>query len=160
MTTIKVKASLEAKSSLVDWSYDVKDDLKPFEVFIKISHCGICYSDVHMIDNDWKASKYPLVPGHEIIGVVEKVGEAAKHLKIGQTVGIGWQRSSCGKCKACLSGNDSLCTVFPYRANTIIANHGGFASHIKFDSRFAFPIPENLDLKATAPLLCGGITVY
>lgn len=159
MTTIKAKASLEAKSSLVDWTYDEKDELKPFEVFIKVQHCGICYSDVHMIDNDWKSSRYPIVPGHEIVGVVEKAGEVST-VKVGQTVGIGWQRSSCGKCKACLSGNDSLCTTFPYRQNTIVGNHGGFASHIKFDSRFAFPIPENMDLKATAPLLCGGITVY
>lgn len=86
-----------------------------------------------MIDNDWKSSKYPPVPGHEIIGVVEKAGEVAT-IKVGQVVGIGWQKSSCGKCKACLSGNDSLCTTFPERANTVVGNHGGFATHIKFDS--------------------------
>ncbi len=158
MTKIKAKASLEAKSHLVDWSYEEQDELKPFETFIKIKHCGICYSDIHMIDNDWGLTKYQIVPGHEIVGIVDEVGEASL-LKVGDTVGIGWQRSSCGKCKHCLSGNDSLCTS-PGRSNTIVANHGGFADHIKFDSRFVFPIPENLDLKATAPLLCGGITVY
>ena len=113
-----------------------------------------------MIDNDWKSSKYPIVPGHEIIGVVEKVGDASS-LKIGQIVGIDWQRSSSGVCNYCLSGNDSLCSaLFPHRTATIVGNHGGFASHILFDSRFAFPISSQAKLKETAPLLCGGITVY
>jgi uncharacterized zinc-type alcohol dehydrogenase-like protein len=160
MTTIKAKASLTPNSQLVNWSYETQDELKNFESLIKVKHCSICYSDVHMIDNDWKASQYPLVPGHEIIGTVEKVGSAS-NLSPGQTIGIGWQRSSCGKCKFCLSGNENVCSAsYPDRTATIVNHHGGFASHVVFDSRFTFPIPSNLSLKETAPLLCGGITVY
>ena len=76
ITPIKAKTSLETKAPLTDWTYEVNtDNLQPFDAFIKVHHCDICYSDVQMIDNDWKSSRYPIVPGHEIIGVVEKVGD-------------------------------------------------------------------------------------
>jgi uncharacterized zinc-type alcohol dehydrogenase-like protein len=148
-------------------SYKKGEELKPYEfeaeepgrygVEIKISHCGICHSDIHMIDNDWMMSGYPLVPGHEIIGVVTKIGEDVKGLTIGQRVGVGWQSESCHVCEWCNSGMENLCGE---NKGTIVGRHGGFADFIITDSRFAFPIPEKMDSETTAPLLCGGITVY
>ena len=151
-------AALEAKKSLSPWSYEINEDLNNFDVLIKTIACGICYSDVHMIDNDWNSSKYPLVPGHEVIGTVQATGQAVSNLKKGDLVGVGWQRSACLACDDCLRGNENLCSV-AYQA-TVVKNHGGFGSFMVTDSRFAFPLPTGLDIFTSAPLLCGGITVY
>jgi uncharacterized zinc-type alcohol dehydrogenase-like protein len=111
-------------------SYKKGEELKPYEfeaeepgrygVEIKISHCGICHSDIHMIDNDWMMSGYPLVPGHEIIGVVTKIGEDVKGLTIGQRVGVGWQSESCHVCEWCNSGMENLCGE---NKGTIVGRH-------------------------------------
>lgn len=155
---INAMAVMEEKESLKSWNYTEIENLEPFNVLIEIQACGICYSDIHMQDNDWNASRYPLVPGHEIIGQVTELGDQVQHLSKGDRVGIGWQRSSCLQCEQCLAGNENLCSV-AYEA-TIIKHHGGFASHMVVDSRFAFNIPKNLDSNLAGPLLCGGITVY
>jgi len=129
----------------------------PEEVLVKVSHCGICHSDLHLIDNDWNASVYPLVPGHEVIGTVAAAGSRVTHLKPGQRVGIGWQSGSCGTCEWCLSGQEQLCG---HGQDTCVGKPGGFATYVTAHSRFAIPVPEALDPATAAPLLCGGITVY
>ncbi len=110
-----------------------------------------------MIDNDWGQSKYPLVPGHEVIGEVAEIGPQVTHLKVGDRVGVGWQRSSCLQCRDCLRGNENLCDN---NQGLIVTGPGGLANYLMVDSRFAFPIPKGIDSKAAGPLLCGGITVY
>jgi uncharacterized zinc-type alcohol dehydrogenase-like protein len=127
------------------------------DVLIAVTHCGICHSDLHMVDNDWNSSRYPLVPGHEVIGEVAAVGSHVRHLRMGQRVGLGWQSASCGTCEWCNSGQENLCDD---SEATIVKRHGGFASHVVASEKFVFPIPDGLDSAHAAPLLCGGVTVY
>jgi alcohol/geraniol dehydrogenase (NADP+) len=149
-------AALKAKSQLQPFQYDAPL-LGIHDVEIKVSHCGICHSDIHLIDNDWMISQYPLIPGHEIIGTVTAIGKAVKELKIGQRVGVGWQSESCGNCEWCNTGQENLCKE---NKATCVGRPGGFADMVYTDHRFAFSIPVNLESETAAPLLCGGITVY
>jgi len=128
-----------------------------YECIIKVLACGICHSDLHMMDNDWGVSEYPLVPGHEVVGEVLEIGPEVTHLKKGDRVGVGWQRSSCLQCRDCLRGNENLCDR---NQSLIVTGAGGFANYLSADSRFAFSLPDGIDTKAAGPLLCGGITVY
>ncbi|MCS7205761.1 MAG: NAD(P)-dependent alcohol dehydrogenase [Leptospiraceae bacterium] len=153
---VSAYASFQEKSELEPYEFELKP-LQDHEVLVKITHCGICHSDVHLIDNDWKISSYPLVPGHEIIGIVEKTGKNVKNLKIGMRVGIGWQAGSCGHCEYCLMGQEQFCEK---HIATCVGRPGGFATYTVVESKFAIPIPEDLPSDTTAPLLCGGITVY
>lgn len=127
------------------------------EVLVQVSHCGICHSDLHLIHNDWRGSKYPLVPGHEVVGRIVAMGPSVDWLEIGTVVGIGWQAGSCGHCEWCLTGLEQLC---PQSQATCNGRPGGFADHLLVDAWFAFPIPDSLAPAQAAPLLCGGITVY
>lgn len=156
MNEIACYAAKEAKGILEPFSYQPAD-LGPHDITIEITHCGVCHSDLHLINDDWGISEYPLVPGHEIIGTVKEIGDHVTSFKIGQRVGVGWQRSSCLNCEYCLNGNENLCSR---KMATCVGHYGGFAKSIRVDSRFAFDIPENLDSSSAAPLLCGGITVY
>ena len=156
MTTVSSYAAMKRGAALSSFSYSPKE-VGPFDVAIAISHCGICHSDVHLVDNDWGISEYPLVPGHEVVGTVNRVGESVTHLKPGDRVGVGWQRSSCLQCEWCISGRENLCSQ---SQATCVGHFGGFADSMITDSRFAFKIPQALDSAATAPLLCGGITVF
>jgi len=131
--------------------------LQPAQVEIAISHCGICHSDLHLLANDWGFTQYPLVPGHEIVGTVTRLGSAVKSFREGQRVGVGWEAGSCGECDYCLHGDENLCAHW---RGTCTHGYGGYASAIRVDSRFVFPIPESLDSECAAPLLCGGATVY
>lgn len=131
--------------------------LAPQEVQVRVSHCGICHSDVAMVDNHWGISTYPLVPGHEVIGTVEAVGSAVTLLRAGQRVGVGWQAGSCGQCEWCRRGSENFC---PSERATIVAHHGGFADRVRCDEKFAVPIPDALDSAEAAPLMCAGNTVF
>jgi uncharacterized zinc-type alcohol dehydrogenase-like protein len=145
-----------AGAQLLPYKYD-PGALRPNEVEIKISHCGVCHSDVHLIDNDWGMSKYPFVPGHEIVGTVVAVGSAVKDRTVGERVGVGWQADSCGICEWCRQGDEHLCaTAQP----TCVGRNGGFADKIRVNSRFAIPVPSTLESENVAPLMCAGITVY
>lgn len=154
--SIHCYAALTAKQALQKFEYDPKP-LGVHDVEIQISHCGICHSDLHLIDNDWQRSVYPLVPGHEIIGVITALGNEVKHLQKGQRVGVGWLANACGHCEWCERGQENLCAS---KQATCVGNHGGFAEAIRVSSHFAFPIPDALVSETAAPLLCGGITVY
>ncbi|MCC6156910.1 MAG: NAD(P)-dependent alcohol dehydrogenase [Deltaproteobacteria bacterium] len=153
---IRAMAAMEQGGALAPWSYE-PDALGPMDVRVRVKSCGICFSDVHMIDNDWGASRYPLVPGHEAVGVVEELGGGVTHLKLGDRVGVGWQRGACLQCSDCLRGDENLCAE---NRATIIHGRGGFAEALVIDSRFAFRLPEGLDTTTAGPLLCGGVTVY
>jgi len=152
---ISAFAALAAKQALVSYAYEATQ-LRPVEAEIEISHCGVCHSDIHLIDNDWSVSAYPLVPGHEIVGRVAAVGGACA-LQVGQRVGVGWQRSACLDCEVCRRGDENLC---PAQEAICVGHMGGFAERIRVDGRFVFALPDSLDAAATAPLLCGGVTVF
>lgn len=156
MSDMQGLAAHAAGAQLLPFRYS-PGELGPFEIQVHVSHCGVCHSDVHLIDNDWGISRFPLVPGHEIVGTVSAVGSAVRDHKPGQRVGIGWQADSCGICEWCRSGQEHLC---PKAQPTCVGRHGGFAEAVRVNSRFAIPIPETLDSLSAAPLLCGGITVY
>jgi uncharacterized zinc-type alcohol dehydrogenase-like protein len=145
-----------AGAQLLAYKYD-PGALRADEVEIKISHCGVCYSDVHLIDNDWGISKYPFIPGHEIVGTVVAVGSAVKDRAMGERVGVGWQADSCGICEWCRQGDENLCAK---SQPTCVGRNGGFADKIRVNSRFAIPIPPALESEHAAPLMCAGITVY
>lgn len=153
---IHAMAAHAAKKPLEKFQYEPAP-LGPHDVEIEITHCGICHSDLHLIDNDWGMSTYPLVPGHEIVGIVKAVGSEVAHLRKGMRVGVGWQRNSCQQCEFCQTGQENLCAKM---GATCLGNYGGFATAIRTDSRFAFPIPDALASENAAPLLCGGATTY
>jgi uncharacterized zinc-type alcohol dehydrogenase-like protein len=145
-----------AGAQLLAYKYD-PGALAANEVEIKISHCGVCFSDIHLIDNDWGMSKYPFIPGHEIVGTVVAVGSGVKDRAMGERVGVGWQADSCGICEWCRQGDEHLCAK---SQPTCVGRNGGFAEKIRVNSKFAIPVPEVLESENVAPLMCGGITVY
>ncbi|MDJ0712858.1 MAG: NAD(P)-dependent alcohol dehydrogenase [Prochloraceae cyanobacterium] len=153
---VRAKAAKEVGASLETYGFEVESP-KEYQCLIKVEYCGICHSDLHVIDDDWGIAKYPAIAGHEVIGIVEEVGGQVNHLKVGDRVGVGWQKSSCLQCSECLNGNENLCDR---NQALIVPGPGGFANYLLTDSRFAFPIPEGIDPKVAGPLLCGGITVY
>jgi uncharacterized zinc-type alcohol dehydrogenase-like protein len=135
-------------------------DLGPIgdhQVAIKVKYCGICHSDLHMIDNSWGMSQYPLVPGHEVIGTIEAIGSHVKGLSIGQLVGVGWSSGSCMSCEWCLSGHQNLC---PSNIPTVLGRYGGFAEKLHVQAEWVLPLPALLKTETAGPLLCGGITVF
>jgi len=148
-------AALAAKQSLLPYAYEPAA-IRPQDVEVQISHCGICHSDLHLIDNDWSSSTYPLVPGHEIVGTVTAAGDACS-LAVGERVGVGWQRSACFDCEQCRAGHENLCAR---QEATCVGHMGGFARRIRLDGRFVFALPESLEAAAAAPLLCAGVTVF
>ena len=130
--------------------------LGPLDVAIKISHCGVCYSDIRVMETD-QGDHYPIVPGHEVVGTVIDKGDAVEHLDIGQRVGIGWQSGACMHCQRCLQGDEVHCKQFK---RTCLDGYGGFAEAIQVDSNFAFAIPDQLKSEYVGPLMCGGATVF
>jgi uncharacterized zinc-type alcohol dehydrogenase-like protein len=145
-----------AGAQLVPYRYE-PGQLKANEVDVKISHCGVCHSDIALIDNDWGVSKYPFIPGHEIVGTVSAVGDDVRDRTVGERVGIGWQADSCGICEWCRQGDEHLCAS---AQPTCVGRNGGYADSVRVNSRFAIPVPEALESENAAPLLCAGITVY
>jgi alcohol/geraniol dehydrogenase (NADP+) len=156
MSEIHGLAVHAAGAHLLPYKFD-PGELQPNEVEIKISHCGVCHSDIALIDNDWGISKYPFIPGHEIVGTVVAVGSSVRDREVGERVGVGWQADSCGICEWCRQGDEHLCAL---SQPTCVGRNGGFADRIRVNSRFAIAIPEALESETAAPLLCGGITVY
>ncbi|NGX62114.1 MAG: Aldehyde reductase Ahr [Chlamydiae bacterium] len=154
--TIEGFAVIKQGDKLTPYQYE-EARLSPYGIEVEISHCGICHSDLHLITNDWGMTKYPLIPGHEIIGHVIQKGEQVKGFSIGDRIGIGWQRSSCHFCEFCHTGEENLCDK---QEATCVGHFGGFANKILVDSRFAFHIPDGLASENAAPLLCGGATVF
>lgn len=141
-------------------------DVLPQDVEIEILYCGICHSDLHSVHNDWGGSIYPLVPGHEIVGRVTKVGNEVTKFKVGDLAGVGCIVDSCRKCDHCHEGEEQFCengwtVVFnsPDKKHGGIT-YGGFSESIVVDENYVVHVPETLDLPSAAPILCAGITVY
>jgi len=136
------------------------------DVDIQILYAGICHSDIHIARNEWKATTYPVVPGHEIIGKVVKIGDNVKKFKVGDVVGVGCMVGSCGECSGCDEGQEQYCdkgSTFTYNSSekeTGGMTYGGYSESIVVNQHFVLKIPAGLDIKAAAPLLCAGITTY
>lgn len=156
MSRISAWAAQRAGGPLEPYVFDA-EPLGPDEVEVAVDHCGICHSDLSMIDNEWGMTTYPFVPGHEAIGRVVDLGDNVKGLEFGQRVGVGWTASSCMHCRWCLSGEQHLCRV---AQGTIIGRPGAFADRVRAHWIWVIPIPDALDPGAAGPLLCGGITVF
>jgi uncharacterized zinc-type alcohol dehydrogenase-like protein len=156
MALIDAWVATAAKQKLVRQKLDL-GPLGAEDVEVKVEHCGLCHSDVSVLNNEWGISQFPAVLGHEAIGRVIEVGSAAKGLKVGQRVGIGWTASSCMHCRQCKSGDQHLCLN---AQPTIIGHPGAFASHVRSHWAWTLPLPEQLDFSEAGPLLCGGITVF
>src|SRR5262249_20825351 len=131
--------------------------LGPEDVEVAVDHCGLCHSDLSVLNNDWGISQYPAMLGHEVVGRVTAVGANAKRIRLGQRVGAGWFSGSCMHCRQCMSGSHHLC---PQAQATIIGHWGGFASHIRVHWAWTIPLPEKLNFADAGPLLCGGVTVF
>jgi len=154
--TIQAYAAKEAGAPLEPFTYD-PGELGEEQVEIDVQYCGICHSDISVVDNDWGISQYPVVPGHEVIGKIAAVGEAVKNLEVGQQVGLGWFSNSCMSCEWCLSGDHNLCQS---AEQTIVGRYGGFADKVRAHQNWVFQLPEGLNPESAGPLFCGGITVF
>jgi uncharacterized zinc-type alcohol dehydrogenase-like protein len=145
-----------AKQSMALESVDL-GPLGAEDVEVAVEHCGLCHSDLSILNNEWGISQYPAVLGHEVVGRITAVGPNTKGAKVGQRVGVGWYSGSCMHCRQCMSGSQHLC---PQVQPTIVGHRGGFASHIRAHWAWAIPLLEKLDFAEAGPLLCGGITVF
>ena len=156
--TIRAQAALSAKGRLEPFQYD-PGPIGSYQVDVRVTHCGICHTDAATVDNDFGISQYPLVPGHEVVGVVASVGPEVNQLKVGQRVGVGPMCGSCMNCQWCQDGLQHLC---PKVVLTIFGgHHGGFATHVRVDNwQFAFPLPDEIQSEEAGPLMCAGATVF
>ncbi len=156
MTTVKAYAAHESGAEFQPYEFQL-GEIGADQVDIAVETCGLCHSDLSMLDNEWGLTQYPLVPGHEVIGKVSQVGADVAHVKVGDRVGLGWQCGYCLTCGQCLSGEHNLC---PEGQETIVGRHGGFADTVRASAAAVLPIPDALNAADAGPLLCGGITVF
>ncbi len=140
-------------------------DVGAEDVLIRIEFAGICHSDIHTVRGDWGPKPYPLVPGHEIVGIVEEVGSAVIRHAVGDRVGVGCYVNSCGECATCLAGDEQFCRVAAVETYASVdrdgtVTQGGYSTHVVVTEHFVLSVPEGLDPAAATPLLCAGITTY
>jgi D-arabinose 1-dehydrogenase-like Zn-dependent alcohol dehydrogenase len=152
---IKAYAIKEKGGKLEPFSYETR--LRKNDALVRITHCGIATGDIQLINDDWGDTKFPLVPGHEIIGIIEEIGAGVAGLTYGDRVGIGYQQEACFECQFCKEGNEQFC---PKQKVIAVDCYGGLAEYIVVDSRFAFKLPLKLDSAKSVPLLSSGLTVY
>ncbi|GAB3835404.1 NAD(P)-dependent alcohol dehydrogenase [Hymenobacter jeollabukensis] len=164
MTQTKGYAAQSPTSDLTPWTFE-RREVGPHDVQIDILFCGVCHSDLHQIRNEWFPGIFPMVPGHEIVGRISRVGDHVKKFQVGQLAGVGCMVDSCQVCENCRAGEEQYCV----EGNTQTYNnlgrdgqptYGGYSTTIVVREEFVVSVPENLDLAAVAPLLCAGITTY
>jgi uncharacterized zinc-type alcohol dehydrogenase-like protein len=165
MYPTKGYAAHSAKEPLRPFSFERRDP-GPNDVQIEIQFCGVCHSDLHIARNEWGATQYPCVPGHEIVGRVAKVGRKVKKFKLGDRAAVGCLVDSCRKCRSCKADLEQFCTqgaTFTYNSHDKHAGgltYGGYSQSIVVDQNYVLRLSKKLDLAASAPLLCAGITTY
>lgn len=165
MPSTKGYAAVSAESALAPFSFKRREP-GAHDVAVEILYCGVCHTDLHQVRNEWGGSRYPMVPGHEIVGRVTAVGSDVAKFKPGQTVAVGVIIDSCRKCPSCIAGEECYCDEGPtdtYNATDRVdgtVTMGGYSNNYVVDERFAHTVPENLPLPRVAPLLCAGITTY
>ena len=153
---IKAYAVMEAGGKLEPFEYD-PGPLDDHDVEITVEYCGICHSDLSMINNEWGMTRYPFVPGHEVAGRISAVGKHVSKFKEGDRVGLGWHSSYCNECNTCLEGDHNLCGS---AKGTIIGRHGGFADKVRAQATSVVALPDAISSETAGPLFCGGVTVY
>jgi uncharacterized zinc-type alcohol dehydrogenase-like protein len=165
MTTAKAYAAQGANSPLAPWEFE-RRDLKPHDVQFDISFCGVCHSDLHQARGEWGGEIFPMVPGHEIVGKVIAVGSHVTKFKVGDLAGTGCLVDSCRECENCIGGLEQYCingasgTYNAFEQDKVTPTYGGYSNTIVVHEDFTLKISDKLDLAATAPLLCAGITTY
>jgi uncharacterized zinc-type alcohol dehydrogenase-like protein len=165
MIATKSYAAQAATTPLTPFNFERRDP-GPHDVQIEILYCGVCHSDIHQARDEWGGSIYPMVPGHEIVGRVTKVGDHVKKFKAGDLAGIGCFVDSCRVCSNCQSGLEQYCDegmVSTYNGRERVTNnptYGGYSTQIVVDEKYTLKIAGNLSLEGVAPLLCAGITTY
>jgi len=157
-------AALQQDAPLTAFSFE-RRELRATDVQIEILYCGVCHSDIHQARNEWGGSTFPIVPGHEIVGKVTKIGDAVTSFKIGDSVGVGCMVDSCRTCPDCHDHQEQFCNQASFTYNspekqTGVNNYGGYSKQIVVNHDFVLHISDKLDLAKTAPLLCAGITTY
>ena len=158
-------AAPTVKAPLEPFSVDRREP-GPHDVHIDIAYCGVCHSDIHQARDEWGGAIFPMVPGHEIVGTVAKVGPAVTRWKVGDRVGVGCFVDSCRECEPCKSGEEQYChqgstfTYNGYERDRKTPTYGGYSTGITVDEHYVVRVPDNLPLDRTAPLLCAGITCY
>jgi len=165
MTPVKAMAAFSPSEPLAPFQIE-RREIGPKDVFIEIKYCGICHSDIHQVRDEWGGSQYPMVPGHEITGVVSQVGKKVAKFKVGDKVGVGCLVDSCRTCRYCLSHEEQFCangsvpTYNGLERDGKTPTQGGYSTAIVVNEEFVLRIPDHLRLDAAAPLLCAGITTY
>lgn len=165
MTLVKSYAASSAAEPLAPFQLDRREPGAD-DVEIKILYCGVCHSDIHTARNEWGGTMYPVVPGHEIVGKVTRVGESVSRFKVGDTVGVGCFVDSCGHCQNCEEHNEQYCengssqTYNSKLQDKKTITYGGYSSHIVVTQKFVLSVSDKLPLEKVAPLLCAGITTY
>lgn len=165
MSVAKAYAAQDKTSPLAPWQFERRTP-GPHDVQIDIHYCGVCHSDLHQVRDEWGGSIYPMVPGHEIVGKVAAVGSAVTKFKVGDTAAVGVMVDSCRTCKNCEKQMEQYCvegmtgTYNGYERDKKTMTQGGYSSSIVTDERWVYQVSDKLDLAATAPLLCAGITTY
>lgn len=165
MHSIKAYAAEKAKSPLKPMTIERREP-HPHDVVIDIHYCGVCHSDVHQARDEWGGASFPMVPGHEIVGLVSKIGSAVKRFKKGDKVGVGCLVDSCRHCHSCKQHTEQFCekgsslTYNGFEQDKKTPTQGGYSTEIVVDENYVLSIPENLPLDKAAPLLCAGITTY
>jgi uncharacterized zinc-type alcohol dehydrogenase-like protein len=160
--SLAVKA---AKQPFVAYEFAL-NPLGPHDVELRVTHCGVCHSDLHTVRGEWGDQKWPIVPGHEIVGHVTAIGSQVKSFKVGDCVGVGPQAISCGGCKFCLMGQEHYCqngwigTYGDELPGSHFVTKGGYALYNRTNERFVFLIPDNLPSAAVGPIFCAGITTF
>ena len=165
MTRIKAFAAQDAESTLGPWNLERRAP-GPRDIQIEILYCGVCHSDLHQIRNEWGNSIFPMVPGHEIVGRISKIGSDVKKFKVGELAGVGCLVDSCRKCENCIEGLEQYClngsspTYNGLEQDKKTPTYGGYSKMIVADQDFVLRISDKLPLQNVAPLLCAGITTY
>ncbi|MGD1156518.1 MAG: NAD(P)-dependent alcohol dehydrogenase [Terriglobia bacterium] len=158
-------AAASAKAPLAPFSIERREP-GPHDVLIDILYCGVCHSDIHQARGEWGGEIFPMVPGHEIVGKVVKVGSEVRNWKVGETVGVGCFVDSCRECEACKAGDEQYCergANFTYNGRERdgkTPTYGGYSTRITVDEAYVLRIPKGIPLDGAAPLLCAGITTY
>jgi alcohol dehydrogenase (NADP+) len=165
MSETKAYAAYNNASPLAPFNFE-RREAGPHDVQIEILYCGVCHSDLHQVKNEWGNSVYPMVPGHEIVGRVTKVGDHVKNFKAGDLAGIGCFVDSCRSCPQCLAGIEQYCdvgmtsTYNGYEKDGKTPTYGGYSTQIVVDEKYTLKVSDKLPLEGVAPLLCAGITTY
>jgi uncharacterized zinc-type alcohol dehydrogenase-like protein len=156
MTTVNAFAVINPNGPLEPFEYEL-GPVGPDQVDIAVESCGICHSDLSMLENAWGITQFPFVPGHEVSGKVVATGDQVTRLGVGDRVGLGWHAGYCMTCDQCLGGHHNMCSE---AEQTIVGRHGGFADRVRARSASVFKLPDGIDPGDAGPLLCGGITVF